>query len=566
MTWGLAFQKPFRGLIYSFITPLYRSGMLVVGIEIRCRTRWTDGKAQVRSRFGTSALISLVLGAITSSWVDGGKHTIDSIDYSCRSWPLSLTSEYPRFAHFVSLTTIPGVLLIGSVPLLRAIFSLTFIPCFQCVCVCSGPTRHLERRPPRSLHRTDWLYSLNGITMTSKIDQEPLISRLSAPTEAQTTIECLPTELLLCVLELVLDSENPPELFCLVSRRWYRSVVTCAPFWRCIDITVECYRRVDPATGLVPNIRRHLARSDAYGLDVTIDYGAACAWDWDSQFWDAVLECVGLNGEGMSRWSTLKFNATQNTPLRIIDVFQHPTPALRELSICVGKEIDMTLLFPHAPLLRVLHVPSIMGTITWPLAFRRLVSTLHVNDSQYHGISNLIHSVPSIRTLHLGSTVFTGYAGLGDSIELLHLRELHASVPDFPLHLPVLYFPCLTHLTLTCQPLRCLNHNVTPDTCDSYGAILNRIENLTILRMGCSTAGDLVQLLTHALNVRVLGIQACGRWVGKDDTGRWLKQPVLVEEFYNALESRELCPRLSHCRINGVDRLDLVELRREPTS
>jgi len=84
--------------------------------------------------------------------------------------------------------------------------------------------------------------------------------------------------------------------------------------------------------------------------------------------------------------------------------------------------------------------------------------------------------------------------------------------------------------------------------------------------MGCPTAGDLVQLLTHALNVRVLEIQACGKWVRKDVTGWRIKQPVLVEEFYNVLESRELCPRLSHCRINGVNRLDLVELRRESTS
>jgi len=399
--------------------------------------------------------------------------------------------------------------------------------------------------------------------MTSEVDPETLIGGLTAPTEAKTNIDGLPTELLLCILELVLDRENPPELFCLVSRRWYRSVVTCAPFWRCIDITLECYRRVGPATGLVPSIRRHMARSHAYGLDVTIDYGTGCPWD--SQFWDAVIQSAGLNGEGMSRWSILKFNATHNTPLRIIDVFQHPTPALRELSICVGKGIDMTLLFPHAPLLRVLHVPSIMGTITWPPAFGRLVSTLHVNNSQYRGISNLLHSVHSISTLHLGSTVFMRDGG-GDSIELLHLRELHASVPDFPFHLPVLNLPCLTHLTLTCRPLRCLNRYVTPDTCGSYGAILKRIENLTILRMGCSTAGDLVQLLTHALNVRILEIQACGRWVGEDDTGRWLKQPVLVEEFYDVLESRELCPRLSHCRINGVDRLDLVELRRESTS
>jgi len=401
--------------------------------------------------------------------------------------------------------------------------------------------------------------------MTSEIDQEPLISGLSAPTEAKTKIDRLPTELLLCVLELVIDRENTPELLCLVSRRWYRSIVTCAPFWRFIDITLECYRRVEPATGLVPSIRRHIARSHACGLEVTIDYGTE--WEWKSQFRSAVLECAGTNGERMSCWSTLKLNATDRTPLRVIDVFQHPTPALRELSICASNGLDMTLLFSHVPLLRVLHVPGILGTITWPPAFRRLVSTLHVNDSQYHDISNLLHSVPFIRTLHLGRNVLMRGEGARDPIELLHLRELHAIVPPiFHCDLLVLYLPCLTHLTLTCHPPRCLSRYAVADTCESYGAILERVENLTILRMGCSTAGDLVQLLTHALNVRVLEIQACGRWVREDDTGRLLKQPVLVEEFYDVLESRELCPRLSHCRINGVDRLDLVELRREPTS
>jgi len=395
--------------------------------------------------------------------------------------------------------------------------------------------------------------------MTSEIDQETLIGALSAPTEANTNIDGLPTELLLCVLELVIDSETPPELFCLVSRRWYRSVVTCAPFWRCIDITLECYWRADPATGLVSSIRRHMARSQAYGLDVTIDYGAG--YYWYSQFWDAVIECAGLNGERMSRWSTLKFNSTNSTSLQVIEVFKRPTPALRELSICAYKGLDMTLLFPHVPLLRVLHVPSLKGTITWPLAFRRLVSTLYVNNSRYHSISDLLRNVPFIQTLYLGSTAFMSGEGDREPIELLHLRELHASVPqDYGCHLPVLYLPCLTHLTLTCPPLRCLSRYAIADTCESYGEILERIEKLTILRMGCSTAGDLVQLLTHALNVRVLEIQACGRWV---DTGR---QPVLLEEFYNVLESRELCPRLSHCRIKGVDRSDLVELRMEPTS
>jgi hypothetical protein len=397
--------------------------------------------------------------------------------------------------------------------------------------------------------------------MTSNIEQETPINGVSRSTEAK--IKELPTELLLCILELVLDSDNPPELFCLVSKTWYQTIVTCGPFWRFINITLECYRSscVDPATGLVPSIRRHMIRSRECGLDVTIDYGTGVPWD--SQFLDAVLECAGLNGERMSRWSTLKFNATHIAPLRTIDVFQHPTPALRELSFCVSKGIDMTLLFPHAPLLRILHVPSVMGTITWPPAFRQLVSTLHVNNSLHHGVCGLLRSIPSIRTLYLGSTVFMRGAGERDTIELLQLRELHASVPDFPYSLPPLYLPCLTHFTLTCRPRRCLNSYVVVDACQSYGAILAKIEHFTVLRMGCSTAEDLIQLLAHASNVRTLEMQACGRWVDRDDTGRSLKQPVLVEEFYDVLKDKELCPRLLHCRLNGVDRPDIIELRRQ---
>ena len=395
--------------------------------------------------------------------------------------------------------------------------------------------------------------------MPSKIEQETLINRASGSTEAK--IEGLPIELLLCVLEQALDSENPPELFCLVSRRWYRSVVTCSSFWRYIRITLECYRGVDPTTGLVPSIRRHMIRSHGCGLDITIDYGTGTPWD--SQFWDAVLECAGLNGERMRRWSTLKVNATHNTPSQIFHVFEHPTPALRELSFCVSQGLDMTPLFPHAPLLRVLHVPSTMGSITWPPTFQQLVSTLHINDS-HHGISDLLRRFPSIRILHLGSTVFVRGLGQGETIELLQLRELHASVPDFPCPLPSLYLPFLTHLTLISRPRRCLNPYVVIDTCQSYEAILARIENLTILRMGCSTANDLVLLLAHAPNVRMLEIQACGRWVDKDETGQWLREPVLVEEFYDVLKSKELCPQLLHCRLNGMDRSDLVELRKKP--
>ena len=378
----------------------------------------------------------------------------------------------------------------------------------------------------------------------------------------EAKIECLPTELLLCILELVPRNESPPELFCLVSRRWYRSVVACASFWRYINITLDCYRRVAPATGLVPSIRRHMRRSHASGLDVTIDYGMGCPWD--SQFWDAVLECAGLNGggRGMKRWRTLKFNATRHTPLQILNVFQHPTPALRELSICLSMQLDMTHLFPHAPLLRVLHVPSIMGTIIWPSAFRRLVSTLYVNNSQSSGFSNLLRNVPSIRSLHLGSTMFVRGPGQGETIELLQLRELHASVPDFPGFLPPLYLPCLTYLTLTCRPHRCLNPFVVADTCQSYASILATIQNLTIIRMGCSTAADLIQLLAHSPRVLTLEMRACGRWVSQDDSGRWLREPALVEEFYSVLENKELCPLLSQCRLNGVDRSDLVELRR----
>ena len=387
-----------------------------------------------------------------------------------------------------------------------------------------------------------------------------LIDRVSAPLEAK--IESLPIELLLCILELALDSENPPELFCLISRRWYQSIATCASFWRHINITLECYQKVDPSTGLVPSIRRHMARSHACGLEVTIDYGIGLPWD--SQFWDAVLECAGINGKNMSRWSTLNFIDTHYAPFRILNVFRHPTPALRELSICVSRGVDMTLLFPHAPLLRVLHVLGTMGTITWPPAFRQLVSILHVNNSQVHEISDLLRNFPSIRSLHLGSTFVRG-VGQRETIQLLQLRELHARVPDFPCPLPFLYLPCLTHFILTCRPRQCLNPYAIVDTCARYGEILARIQNLMILRLGCSTAGDLGQILAQVPNVRVLEIQACGRWVGTDDTGRWLKEPILVEEFYNVLENKELCPQLSHCRLNGIDRPDLVELRRNPT-
>jgi len=401
--------------------------------------------------------------------------------------------------------------------------------------------------------------------MTSEVNQQTLINGGSAPMEAK--IEDLPTELLLSILELALSRESPPELFCLVSRRWYRSVVTCATFWRSIDITFERYRRMDRATGLVPSVRRHMIRSHTCGLDVTIDYGSG--WPWESQFCDAVLECAGLNGGGIRRWNTLKLMFTNNVPLKTVEkirsVFQYPTPHLRELSISVSRGLDMTHLFPHAPLLRVLRVLSAIGTITLPHTFR-LVSTLYVDNTYIFGISDLLRNVPSIRSLHLGSNVFPRRAGQRETIELLQLREVHASAPDFPCVLPSLYLPCLTHLTLTCRPSRCINPFVASDTCGSYAPILAKIENLTILRMGCSTADDLIQLLAHSPRVQTLEMQACGRWVGEDDSGRWLREPVLVEEFYSVLEMKELCPLLSHCRLNGIDRSDLVELRRRPAS
>jgi len=387
----------------------------------------------------------------------------------------------------------------------------------------------------------------------------------SAPMEVK--IEGLPTELLLSILELAISFESPPELFCLVSRRWYRSVVTCATFWRSIDITLERYRRMDPATGLVPSIRRHMIRSHTCGLDVTIDYGSR--WPWESQFCDAVLECAGLNGGGIRRWSTLELIYTKNVPLKtfekIRDVFQYPTPHLRELSISVNKALDMTHLFPHAPLLRVLRVPIATRIITLPHTCR-LVSTLYVDDTYIFGISDLLRGAPSIRSLHLGSNVFSRRTGQRETIELLQLRELHASVPDYPGVLPSLYLPCLTHLTLTYWPSRCHSLFVVADTCETYGPILAKIENLTILRMRCSTAEDLIQLLAHSPRVLTLEMQACGRWVEGDDLGPCRRNPVLVEEFYSVLEMKELCPLLSHCRLNGVDRPDLVELRRRDTS
>ena len=437
---------------------------------------------------------------------------------------------------------------------------------FDWVCMCVVGLEEPSWTRPRAFNLTDWPYSLNGVSVTSGVNQRMLNHGESAPMQAK--IEGLPTELLLSILELAISRENPPELFCIVSRRWYRSVVTCATFWRYIDITLECYLRMDRAMGLVPSVRRHMIRSRTCELNVTIDYGSGCPWD--SQFWDAVVECAGLNGGGMRRWSTLKLMYTNNIPFetieKILGVFQYPTPQLRELSICVSRGLDMTHLFPHAPLLRVLRVPSATGTITWPPTFRRLVSTLYVNNSQSFDTSDLLRNVPSIQSLHLGSTVFTRSTDQGETIELLQLRELHASVPDFPCVLPSMYLPCLTHLTLTCRPRRCPNPFVVPDTCETYGPILARIENLTILRMGCSTADDLIQLLAHSPRVLTLEMQACGRWVGEDDLGRWLRDPVLVEEFYSVLEMKELCPLLSHCRLNGVDRSDLVELRRRPTS
>jgi hypothetical protein len=401
--------------------------------------------------------------------------------------------------------------------------------------------------------------------MPSEIEQETPVNRVSA--QPGENIDGLPTELLLDILELVVDSETPPELFCLVSRRWHQSVVSCGSLWRHIHITLERFRRVDPETGLVPSIRRHMIRSRGCGLDVTIEFGSGTPWD--IQFWDAMLECAGQDGKSMSRWTILKFCAMQQsktlftTPLGILDVFRHPTPALRELSICTNKEIDMSQLFPHAPLLRILHAPNTMVTIIWPPTFRRLVSTLHVNNSNHRGFSDLMRRIPSIRTLHLGSTVLL--RGQAETIELVQLRELHASVPDVPFHLEYLYLPCLTHLTLTCRLRQCLSPYVVGDTCQSYREILATIKNLTILRMGCSTADELARLLAHAPNVRTLEIQACGKWVEKDDTGRWLKEPVLVEVFYSVLENTELCPHMSHCRLSDVDRLDLVELRRKVT-
>jgi hypothetical protein len=90
---------------------------------------------------------------------------------------------------------------------------------------------------------------------------------------------------------------------------------------------------------------------------------------------------------------------------------------------------------------------------------------------------------------------------------------------------------------------------------------LAKIEPITVLRMGCSTAGDMIQLLAHASNVRTLEMQACRRWVDRDDAGRSLKQqsPTMC------CRTRSFCLLLLHCRLNGVDRPEIIELQRQPS-
>lgn len=213
---------------------------------------------------------------------------------------------------------------------------------------------------------------MNEDTALQYIDNvsESNLEALSTPqADSVTYIDRLPDDLLYIIFQELFEKEFHHYIWRLlfVSRRWNHFIMECPALWATIEVDFYKDSFQDPLKHSLPYISACLKRSQGLLLDMDLDFGhfphpdqydpkvsaisrseledmVDPSWKWDRDF-ESPYYCLifnkffhgllGVDGEYMSRWSTLSINLDVDALFcaSIWKRFNGPLPNLRNLSI-----------------------------------------------------------------------------------------------------------------------------------------------------------------------------------------------------------------------------------------
>lgn len=392
-------------------------------------------------------------------------------------------------------------------------------------------------------------------------ERQSAVYRPSTPQSA-LLVGRLPIEILQSVFEFFVANGGQLEVLFLVSNRWRDAAVGYSKLRSYINISGDAWDRRSPEDSLAMRVRRAVIESEGSTLHVTID-GRSWGFLPERPFNLALEECAGEEGAEMWRWETLKLDLGQRVPRKYLRNFM---PQLRELTYRTTDPHDFSDCFRYTGALRTLRLDGDFSTI-WPASVRNSVQHLHIESNEGGAVWRILQQFTSISSLFLTEMADLKRVSNNEVICLSKLRELRVAFPEyeFPSFHASLRLPSLTDLTLyTAKRMHALRDNAK-EVSVSFAAILPQLEKLTIVHMGCSSAEVLRETLHFAVHLEILDLNGCGRWKCQDAGGGAIPSyPQLSETFYHVLEDPLLCPRLTHCVIDGVERPNLVSLRERP--
>ena len=377
---------------------------------------------------------------------------------------------------------------------------------------------------------------------------EPLVGRL-------------PIEILQSIFEFFVANGGHLDVLYLVSNRWRDAVVGYSKLWSFINISRDAWDQKSPETSLAIRVRQAVIQSEGNNLHVTID---TRTWGFlpERPFNLALEECVGEEGAEMWRWETLKLDLGDWVPGKYLRNFM---PQLRELTYRTTYAHDLSDCFRYTAALSTLRLNGECST-TWPTTIRGSVQHLHIESNESSTVWHILQQFTSITSLFLTEMADLKHVSNNETICLSELRELRVAFPEhgFPPFNASLQLPSLIDLTLYTTNRMSVLRDHAKAVSASFAGILPQLEKLTIVYMGCSSADALRETLYSAAHLEVLDLNGCGRWENLDAEDDAIPSyPRLSETFYHVLDDPLICPRLGHCVIDGVERPNLVILRKQ---
>jgi hypothetical protein len=371
----------------------------------------------------------------------------------------------------------------------------------------------------------------------------------------------LPIEILQVMFESFVTAGGHLEVLYRVSQRWRDAALGYPKLWSYIHISRDAWGRQSSTNSLATRVEKAILESQGNNLHVTID---SRTWGKlpDRPFTLALQECSGEESTEMWRWETLTLDLGDLVPTQSLRYFM---PQLRELTYRTTHVRDFSSCFPYTAVLSTLRLKGDYST-TWPATIHKSVRHLHIECNESSMVWNALQQFTSIRSLFLMEMPDLKHVSKNETICLSKLRELRVAFPEhgFPSFNSFLQLPSLTNLTLYTTNRASLLRDQATEVSASFTAVLPKLEGLTIMHMGCSSAGALREILCSAAQLNSLVLNRCGRWEENQgvEGDAIPSNPRLSETFYHVLEDPLLCPRLVRCVIENAERPNLVTLRK----